>query len=392
MKVTVNDTTLYDIANAIREKDGSLNSYYPADMGDAIRNLPSGGGDNEPTDEELTYSGDCSNAFKAQSWLIDRYGDRITTKGIANAQYMFRDCESSNIPFVLNFLNTSVGVNIGYMFYGAKIESAPTFNDCKPSDATNLFSNCYRLVSVSDDFVDSIDWSKVDGATSQYGGYLTSPFKFCYCLRSFPMKLLSHGNPNIAASYANFKECFDTCYVLDEIVDLPNPHTNATWTSNALGNIVQYNFRLKNFTFALPNGEPYTVKWKSQIIDLSTVGGDFQWNGNEIDYALRQSKIVNVCGISADKLVYDDATYQALKDDPDWFTFKIAYSRYNHDSAVATINSLPDASAYLASSGGTNTIKFKGAAGSATDGGAINTLTEEEIAVATSRGWTVTIS
>ena len=37
------------------------------------------------------------------------------------------------------------------------------------------------------------------------------------------------------------------------------------------------------------------------------------------------------------------------------------------------------------------TIKFRGEAGSATDGGAINTLTEEEIAVATAKGWTVTL-
>jgi hypothetical protein len=74
-----------------------------------------------------------------------------------------------------------------------------------------------------------------------------------------------------------------------------------------------------------------------------------------------------------------------LKNDPDWYSSKVEYSRYNHDSAVNTINSLPDTSAY-----GTNTIKFKGAAGSATDGGAINTLTEEEIAVAAVKGWTVT--
>jgi hypothetical protein len=64
----------------------------------------------------------------------------------------------------------------------------------------------------------------------------------------------------------------------------------------------------------------------------------------------------------------------------------IEYSRYNHDSAVETINSLPDVSA-----GSGNTIKFEGAAGSLTDGGAINTLTEEEIAVATAKGWTVTL-
>ena len=96
-------------------------------------------------------------------------------------------------------------------------------------------------------------------------------------------------------------------------------------------------------------------------------------------------------GITADQRVTDATSYEALKNDPDWFTADVNYSRYNHDSAVATINSLPDTSAYLATAGGTNTIKFKGAAGASTDGGAINTLTEEEIAVAAAKGWTVTL-
>lgn len=117
-------------------------------------------------------------------------------------------------------------------------------------------------------------------------------------------------------------------------------------------------------------------------MDLSELVGytPNQYIGNILNYN---------SGITEDKRVTDDATYQALKDDPDWWTSNIAYSRYNHDSAVATINSLPDTSAYLAANGGTNTIKFKGESGSATDGGAISSLTPEEIAVATSRGWTV---
>ena len=80
-----------------------------------------------------------------------------------------------------------------------------------------------------------------------------------------------------------------------------------------------------------------------------------------------------------------------MKNDPDSWTYDINYSKYNHDSAVETINSLPDTSAYIATAGGTNTIKFEGASGSKTDGGAINTLTEEEIAVAAAKGWTVTL-
>ena len=64
-------------------------------------------------------------------------------------------------------------------------------------------------------------------------------------------------------------------------------------------------------------------------------------------------------------------------------------SVYNHDSAVETINSLPDTSAFLAEAGGTNTIIFYRDQGANTDGGAIGNLTAEEIAVAAAKGWTV---
>ena len=136
---------------------------------------------------------------------------------------------------------------------------------------------------------------------------------------------------------------------------------------------------MKAQSFALNNGVPYTVTWKSQVISLGIYVGYYQYKSDILNYN---------SGITADKEVKDDATYQALKNDPDWFTCDVNYSRYNHDSAVATINSLPDTSAYLATAGGTNTIKFKGQAGALTDGGAINTLTEEEIAVAAAKGWT----
>ena len=58
---------------------------------------------------------------------------------------------------------------------------------------------------------------------------------------------------------------------------------------------------------------------------------------------------------------------------------------------METINSLPVVQKASSTDDNTFIIKFYGNAGSATDGGAINTMTEEEIAVATSRGWTVTL-
>ena len=67
-------------------------------------------------------------------------------------------------------------------------------------------------------------------------------------------------------------------------------------------------------------------------------------------------------------------------------------SVYNYNSAVETINSLPDTSAFLAEVGGTNTIIFYSDQGANTEGGAIGNLTAEEIAVAAAKGWTVTFT
>lgn len=91
---------------------------------------------------------------------------------------------------------------------------------------------------------------------------------------------------------------------------------------------------------------------------------------------------------SSEKRVTDATSYQSLKNDPDWWTTDIKYSKYNHDSAVRTINSLPDVS----SSSNRSVISFNGALGSLTDGGAVSTLTAEEIAVATARGWTLSLT
>ena len=193
-----------------------------------------------------------------------------------------------------------------------------------------------------------------------------------------PLDFLANENQNLTrASSTIYYYLFCVCYNLDEVIDLPVNYRDKGITANFFNYTFYTCSRLKNMTFAVQeDGTPYIAKWGSQVIDLSSV----------IGYALTLNNICDFnSGITADKEVKDDATYQALKNDPDWFTCNVAYSRYNHDSAVATINSLPDTSAY-----GTNTIKFKGASGELTDGGAINTLTEEEIAVATAKGWTVT--
>ena len=277
-----------------------------------------------------------------------------------------------------------------------------------------MFFYCYQLRYLPEDIADWFDWSYMDTQTTMYSCDRSSAFNHCYSLRSIPMSFLSHANPKAISGYTYFNYGFQNCYVLDELVDLPIPYT-ATYTSNLFTATFDYNSRIKNMTFALQeNGLPIEVNWKSQTINLlragyveiSTPKPMSEWDA---EYLESEKQILNSIigynsGITLDKAIYNDETYALLKDDPDSFCIANSYnrggkdyrcydySRYNHDSAVATINSLPDTSAYLATAGGTNTIKFKGAAGAKTDGGAINTLTQEEIAVATAKGWTVSLT
>lgn len=386
MKVTVNDTTLIDIANAIREKGYSEDVYYPAEMGDAIRNLPSGGG-NEPTDEELVITGNCQNRFAhgGWDWIIEKYGDRITTQDITNASNMFYASKLVNIPFDLNCTNSGSSIGATYMCYLCDmLISPPKMNNLKVNDCNYMFGNCSSIREFPEDYGSDWDWSAVTSSKNTYFGSVGNLFGNCFSLRRAPLALISHCNDYATYSYHIYYYGFNKCYALDEIVGTAVPTGEPSGiTGNMFSNTVDDCQRLKRFVFSTnEDGTPKVAKWKNQVFPLTA----------NVGYAYSTDHITAYnSGITADKEVKDDATYQALKNDPDWFTKKIEYSRYNHDSAVETINTLPDTSEYLASAGGSNTIKFRGAAGSSTDGGAINTLTTEEIAVATSKGWTVTL-
>jgi hypothetical protein len=177
------------------------------------------------------------------------------------------------------------------------------------------------------------------------------------------------------------------CYALDEIVNLPVYDVVFDGSENAFGDTVYNCHRLKDFTFETNvDGTPKTANWAGQTINLS---GRVGWVDAADVYFLSDYN----SGIDMDnELVTNLEEYNAKSDSKDWYTTDLAFSRYNKQSAINTINSLPDCSAYLASSGGMqNTVIFNSEAGSGLPEGAINTLTEEEIAVATAKGWTVSL-
>lgn len=382
--------TAYPVINgertAIYRETDEIAKVTPEEMAEAINNFELGA---TIPEEAFHITGDCTGMFGHDnwSWFLDKYSTAITTSEISVAEGMFKYCRKiKHIPFQLNVTSDIVAFNSMFLMCDA-LEECPKIRGLTQLVHTSNFGSmidyCHMLRDIEDLVLPEVisTFSNLI-VKSAYTSPDLFAFRSMYSLRHIPswwynFRLNPESTVHPAASKCLFSSFLSSCYTLDEATNLPVWKCQGALTSNSFSGAFTSCERIKRITF-----EPAEADWKTQTITLTSTG-----------YSAKNTNITNYnSGITADKEVKDDATYQALKNDPDWFTTKVEYSRYNHDSAVETINSLPDTSAYLASAGGTNTIKFKGNAGSATDGGAINTLTAEEIAVATAKGWTVTLS
>lgn len=387
-KIFIEETTLSNIGDAIRDKEGTSDLIPVNDMASRISAITTGGS-NEPTDEELTITGNCSYrfAYGGWDWLIDKYGDRITTKDITSCSSMFYNFDKSeNIPFQINVNDCE---NLSYLFQNCyELTTIPKIRGSVKWTTNTSFVNsimsCYKVRDIEDLFTpEMLEGFSTVKVTNAYGTPKPMTFQYCHSLRAVPSwwyKLKINENSTVypTGSYCLYYALTQQCYALDEVNNIPVWKCAGAQTTDMFYRSFENCNRLKNVTFETnADGSPIVTQWKNQTIDLANGVG---WLTGRTNLLTNYNS-----GITADKCVKLPEDYEALKNDPDWFTDNYIYSRYNHDSAVETINSLPDTSAT-----GTNTIKFKGDAGSKTDGGAINTLTEEEIAVATAKGWTVT--
>lgn len=382
------------VGDAIRAKTGKTDLLTLDDMVTEIAAIETGGGGGDLPEEAFIITGNCTYrfAFNGWNWFIENYGNKITTVDIDTVLYMFNTAQSlTSIPFDIN-CKDNTEIDFDAVFSNCnRLKVLPLVKANPPvatstygySSYTNLFSSCYRLREIPNDFFWNLGSEEYWAKEQTLKGGRNNLFTHCKSLRKLPDISMLKSTVSV---YSNlYYYMFYGCNALDEVVDLP-VLDGVTFTSNAFNNTFADCSRLKKITFKTnDDGTAIAVSWKSQTIDLSKTVG-------YCDAACKAGVVGYNSGITEDTWIIDDATYQALKDNEDAFTADNAYSRYNHDSAVETINSLPDTSAYLAANSGTNTIKFKGTAGSSTDGGAINTLTEEEIAVAAAKGWTVTLA
>ena len=170
-----------------------------------------------------------------------------------------------------------------------------------------------------------------------------------------------------------YGNAFYNCYKLKELT-LPIIPSPANLNGNCFTGTF-YNARsMRKFVFAPPPAGNEAVLWIHQTIDLADTNCGYS------------TTAVQMTG----HIISDDETYNLYKNDPDAWAYKLEYSFYNHDSALETIRSLPYTQYFdTPQSELHNVIRFYGKSGEKTDGGAINTLTTEEIAIATNKGWTV---
>lgn len=302
-----------------------------------------------PTAEDLTFTNDCSSLFYYGrfSWVLEHYTSLFSFSNIQNAGSCFyalkTNADLTNLTFYMN--NKGWNNILNDMFAYSKLSHLPHIVG-KVDECSEIFRS-YSMESIPDNFFDDFIFQKPNSYID-----CTSIFSGCKNLTKVPslkaFKQLQSTRVPSSAYYNFYYNLFYDCNKLQEIRDLPIVYgINSAVKENLFNSTVSSTYKLSSFTF-----EP------NQIARLSNQVLNFQTTGWEYGYPQAE---------------------------------RIKNSVYNHDSAVETINSLPDTSAFLAEAGGTNTIKFYSDQGANTEGGAIGNLTAEEIAVAAAKGWTVAL-
>ena len=326
-----------------------------------------------PKPEDLILSGDCSNSFSYNKfkWLRDKIKG---TNNISSLSNMFQDSDVEAIDYSLNLAANNVSISVSGLFVNCdKLKKIPDIiglSSTALGDTDRLFAYCSLIKEIP------VSWENINYNNEGYNFSRAQMFQNCYNLRKISENLIKKLSMKKATYYfySLSYSGFQGCYTLEEIRGFVIPNPDSTVSNNFFNNTFYSCSRLKDLIFLKEEGTRGNLQ--RQTIDLRDKVG---YITSLTDFPISVDK-------SEFDLITDDESYQRFKNSENSFACSIEYSRYNHDSAVRTINSLPDLSG---NTGAANTIVFKGEAGSRTDGGAINTMTEEEIAVATAKGWVV---
>lgn len=363
------------IADAIRTKTGSSDSLTLDQMPTAIEGIVGG----EFTIPTIT--GNATQRFSHNGWnWTFNYG--ITTADLSNTNSMFYNSSAiTSIPFDINYTANASGHDINYMFTGCQnLLSVPKLIGCKPTGMDQLFISCAQLRKVPDDFDSWFDWTYVETA----GNYTSmgSMFNSCHALTSFPTEIFKHQakRSDIQTYESGYAGLGYYNYCLDEIVNLP-VYDKVEWTENAFqSNAFDHCMRLKAFTFEKnEDGTAKTAKWANQVIDLHNYVGWGDYSYNFTNYGM---SYYDQFSNQHDEL----AEVEAARHKSGAWSLLFSQSRYAAPEAQATLDSLPDTSAFVTDDT-KNIIKFRKEAGVFSSTGKMTSISN--VSVANRKGWKV---
>ena len=285
-----------------------------------------------------------------------------------------------------------------------------SLKDINANRSTNIFSSCYKLQNGElEKFFRNVEFSNT---------FQNCPFRNCYSITNLDLSVIDVKSPKMMEDdYFSYDRLVDSLYNLRSL-KFPSKLTG-TLTSSSFGlRTISGLHMLSSLTFNTnEDGTPFKVKMKNQSFNL-TGENYYNYTGYFTNYSdydeIKKGtnppdpthnvfyNITSSSDLTVDKIREEYARVKGFDDWHAYYSSSITYngksvlaarlvSRFNHDSIVGFINTLPDTSEYLATEGGTNTIKLNQFQGDLTDGGGVSNLTEAEIAVATAKGWTISI-
>ena len=229
-----------DIANAIRDKKGSVDTIKPINMADEILTIETGGGKSTIYSLLEAKGNNWSNAFQTNSSNPNIFyymtelseSDIPPSNNVVNMSSMFNGCYNlTTIPL----LNTSSCTDMHNMFYKcSKLTTTPQIDTSSCTNMSYMFDGCTKLVSVLQ--LDTSSATNMSYMFSECTNLTTIPpldtssatnlgvmFGYCYKLTTIP-KL----NTNVCE---NLNSTFKECYVLEKI-DITK-FTNGTNRNNS---------------------------------------------------------------------------------------------------------------------------------------------------------------
>lgn len=378
-KYVIDSSTLVGIADAIREKKGTTAPIQVDTFAQQISTIVGSGGVDVKTILEGAKCLDSLNRYG----LLDEY-----------------------------YTGNSISLNL-----------APTFNAA---------STCFDHSHLCDDITIDIDGTNIGGGSSQLNYFMANcpeikklhltihdiPSNFRYTLLSYFCQnddKLEEVNddvfdfiPTMQAMTQKTNGLFSNCYNLKKLpssiyrLQIASKSTSMYWDFSNLVNLRRMDIplnmstdpsgfmvykrdfsnlcSLEHFVVTNPNNVQYVGAANSGsnylTLNLSSYVGYF----NGTTYA---NKVTDIADGTRPRVTNDEE--YAMYKNKDYWTTSVVYSHYNKPAAIETLQSLPDMTGW----GFNFVVMFQSNSGSKTDGGSIGSMTEEEIAIATDKNWTV---